>query len=108
MEELANITPTPEPPHEPANGARARQSPVDTLLILTIVLEMPVSGGVREIVPRNNLSEKIRHRLIEHLLAFGQQTRPTGRVRPHSSCTKVCMLPQAGLCSVVALLAAEE
>lgn len=34
---------------------------------------MPVSGGAREIVPRNNLSEKIRHRLIEHLLSGSKQ-----------------------------------
>ena len=34
---------------------------------------MPVSGGAREIVPRNNLSEKIRHRLIEHLLSGSEQ-----------------------------------
>ena len=39
---------------------------------------MPVSGSAREIVPRNDLSEKKRQRLIQHILA-GSGQRKLGR-----------------------------
>ena len=52
-----------------------------------IVSEMPLSGAAPEKVQRNNLDEKMRHRLIEHLLS-GSTLGKLGRGDIHDAAKK--------------------